>query len=83
MTRLPKLIFIGTAVTVLFLTGCTPVGPLPPMLGADGMGMLLLVLVTAIGYFIWQRLAAISSRLEALEKEIEKLKNKTKGKDHD
>ena len=82
MTCLPKLILIGIAVTI-FLAGCAPVGPLPPILDAGGMGMLLLVLIVAIIYFIWHALATINSKLEALEKEIERLKNKSKGKNHD
>lgn len=81
MIRLLKFIFVETVITIF--CGCAPAGPVPPMLGVGNIDMLLLVLVAGIGYFIWHRLTVLSSKLEELKKEIEKLKNKTKGGDHD
>ena len=82
MRRLPRLLLIGTAVAVL-ATGCAPAGPRPPMFGPGDMGLVSVVLVVVVGYFIWYKMSSINSRLEALEKEVERLKSKMKGEDHD
>jgi hypothetical protein len=82
MRNLPRLVFVGTAGTV-FLTGCASAGPMPPMFGSGGTGILLFVLVAAVGYFIWHKFTAISTRLDSLEKEIRKMKSETKGENHD
>ncbi len=82
MRNLRRLIFVGAAGAV-FLTGCTPTGPMPPMFGPGGTGILLFIIVAAVGYFIWHKLTDISARLESLEKDVRSLKNKSKGEDHE
>jgi len=82
MSNLPRLIFVGAAGAV-FLTGCAPAGPMPPMFGPGGTGILLFVMVAAVGYFIWHKLTVISTRLESLEKDVQSLKNRSKGEDHE
>lgn len=56
-----------------------------PMFGPGGTGILLfLVIVAAVGYFIWHKLSVITTRLESLEKDVQCLKNRNKGeKDHE
>ena len=56
---------------------------MPPMFGPGGSGILLFVMVAAVGYFIWRKLTVISSRLESLENDIKSLKNKSKGEGHE
>ncbi len=82
MRNLPRRIFVGAAGSV-FLNGCAPTGPMPPMFGPGGSGILLFVMVAAVGYFIWRKLTVISSRLESLENDIKSLKNKSKGEGHE
>lgn len=53
------------------------------MFGPGDMGLVSVVLVVVVGYFIWYKMSSINSRLEALEKEVERLKSKMKGEDHD
>ena len=65
------------------MTGCTPTGPMPPMFGLGGTGILLFIIVAAVGFFIWHKLTDISARLESLEKDVRSLKNKSKGEDHE
>ncbi len=82
MTHLTRSVFMGMAV-IVFLGGCAPGGPMPPLFGPGGSGILLFLLVAAVGCFIWHKLTVISTKLDSLEKEIRNMKGETKGGDHD
>ncbi len=82
MRYLPRPVLVGIAGTV-FLTGCALAGPMPPIFGPGGTAILLLLLVAAVGYFIWHKLTVISMRLDSLEKDIKEVKSEMKGVSHE
>ncbi|NOY52270.1 MAG: hypothetical protein GXP58_01460 [Deltaproteobacteria bacterium] len=77
MKHVPRLVFLISVTTVIVsLSGCALVGPMPPIVGPGGTGILSWVLISVVGYFVWHELVAMGARLGALEKEIKKYKTK-------
>ncbi len=62
MRTSPRIILVGTAGAV-FLNGCAPGTPMPPIFGPGGTGILLFIIVAFVGYFIWHKFTIINTRL--------------------
>ncbi len=77
-----RIILVGIT-GVVFLNGCAPGTPMLPIFGPGGTGILLFIIVTFVGYFVWHKFTIINTRLESLEKEIKRMKSETKGGNHD
>ncbi|GEM_PF-6592933 len=87
-----------SGVILTMVTGCTPSEPMSPVLGPESERVILYILVLLVGYLLWRvymnrseteedraenDLEHINSRLDTIEKDIQKIKSNIKGKDHD
>lgn len=91
-------VLLVSGITLTIITGCTPPETMMPVFGPGSERIMMYILIVAVGYLLWdvyknrtktqedhvgKHLKQIDSQLKTLEEDIQNIKAKLEGKDHD